>query len=91
MDEASAIATIGAQARLQENGAVGQEGFEGPEKRLELDLRVQDGKTGSMRNASRDFWNGVMDVLSAKIVDHIKNDHLDAYILTESSLFVSDQ
>jgi S-adenosylmethionine decarboxylase len=31
-----------------------------------------------------------MEKISAKIVDHIKSDKMDAYLLTESSLFVQD-
>jgi len=64
------------------------DGFEGAEKRLEIDLKPEEGK--SIRKAPREVWDKVMDAIHAKIVDHCSNDQIDAYLLTESSLFVHD-
>eukprot|EP01012_Entosiphon_sulcatum_P003017 TRINITY_DN10803_c0_g1_i1.p1 TRINITY_DN10803_c0_g1~~TRINITY_DN10803_c0_g1_i1.p1 ORF type:complete len:351 (+),score=29.35 TRINITY_DN10803_c0_g1_i1:34-1053(+) len=63
-----------------------QSGFEGAEKRLEIDLRGY----GSMRTLTREFWDNIMEVLHAQIVDAFHGQELDSYILTESSLFVYD-
>eukprot|EP01006_Ploeotia_vitrea_P050987 TRINITY_DN67516_c14_g2_i1.p1 TRINITY_DN67516_c14_g2~~TRINITY_DN67516_c14_g2_i1.p1 ORF type:complete len:378 (+),score=36.10 TRINITY_DN67516_c14_g2_i1:25-1158(+) len=71
---------------LEQNG--GEQGFEGAEKRLEIDVRgVKEGAKG-MRESSREFWDAVIDSVKAKIVHHTFNDDSDSYILTESSLFV---
>ena len=61
--------------------------FEGPEKKLELILVSPD--KGIRRNR-RDRWERVVRSSRAAIVSQISNDRIDAYLLSESSLFVWD-
>ena len=82
-DPVSAIAVVGQVAIDRPSG------FEGPEKRLEVIFRGEKAlKAGGLRQAAREEWDAIIDVLNAKIVNHVANDDLDAYVLTESSLFV---
>lgn len=62
--------------------------FEGPEKTLEVEF--QGAKNHSLRSASRQSWDTVVEKAAATILHHISNDHFDSYILSESSLFVTD-
>eukprot|EP00656_Telonema_subtile_P009555 TRINITY_DN14501_c0_g1_i4.p1 TRINITY_DN14501_c0_g1~~TRINITY_DN14501_c0_g1_i4.p1 ORF type:complete len:274 (-),score=68.97 TRINITY_DN14501_c0_g1_i4:73-894(-) len=64
------------------------EGFEGPEKRLEVNLRPVEGDSQGMRAFPRKFWDDCMVALSGAILDHEEGTHCDSYIITESSLFV---
>ncbi|MCB9592321.1 MAG: adenosylmethionine decarboxylase [Sandaracinaceae bacterium] len=61
--------------------------FEGPEKKVEL--AVVDGHP-SLRGLGDAFWRGVVRAAQAEVLSVISNDHLDAYLLSESSLFVYD-
>lgn len=61
--------------------------FDGPEKKLEICL----GKPlGNGRKRNGDTWRRVAKAGGARIVGGISNSHLDAYLLSESSLFVWD-
>ncbi len=61
--------------------------FDGPEKKLEICI----GKPiGDGRKRKGDTWRRVAGAGGAKIVGGISNSLLDAYILSESSLFVWD-
>ena len=62
--------------------------FEGPEKKLELWVRSS---TASLRAFGRPFWSTVVQAAGARILSSLSNDHCDAYLLSESSLFVYDQ
>jgi S-adenosylmethionine decarboxylase len=59
--------------------------FEGPEKKVEL--RVVDGGP-DLRALGRPFWEEVVAATKAQVISHVGNRHLDAYLLSESSLFV---
>jgi S-adenosylmethionine decarboxylase len=59
--------------------------FEGPEKKLEI---VLDKELSSLRDNSTKKWDKVVEKSQAQIISHISNDRLDAYLLSESSLFV---
>ncbi len=61
--------------------------FEGPEKKVEL--AVVDGHP-SLRSFGHDYWRGVVRAARADVLSVISNEHLDAYLLSESSLFVYD-
>jgi S-adenosylmethionine decarboxylase len=63
-------------------------GFEGPEKRLEIIVRGAAIEQRGLRAASRQEWADIINILKAQIVNHVHNDEVDAYVLTESSLFV---
>ena len=59
--------------------------FEGPEKKVEL---VVAPDTGSLRLLGREVWEEVVQKAGAKILSEMSNNHCDAYLLSESSLFV---
>jgi S-adenosylmethionine decarboxylase len=62
--------------------------FEGPEKKLEILLTAG---SSSLRELGREFWEHVVERSQATILSSISNDRLDAYLLSESSLFVTDR
>jgi S-adenosylmethionine decarboxylase len=64
------------------------QGFEGPEKRLEIIVRGKGLDDGGLRQAAQEEWAAIIAILKAQIVNKVHNEHLDAYVLTESSLFV---
>lgn len=59
--------------------------FEGPEKKLEIILAAPD--PGLRANKDR-RWNAVVNASGAEIVSSISGPDMDAYLLSESSLFV---
>ncbi|MBX3275896.1 MAG: hypothetical protein KF729_36900 [Sandaracinaceae bacterium] len=61
--------------------------FEGPEKKVELS--VVDGHP-SLRALGAPFWRGVVAAARAEVLSTIANEHVDAHLLSESSLFVYD-
>lgn len=61
--------------------------FEGSEKKLEIVFKAGQ---SSLRSKGDSFWNQVVEMSNAKILSKVSNDHLDAYLLSESSLFVWD-
>jgi S-adenosylmethionine decarboxylase len=61
--------------------------FEGAEKKIEV--IVAQGAP-ALRSLGRDFWEGIVDKATATILSSISNDVCDAYLLSESSLFVWD-
>ena len=64
-------------------------GFEGPEKRLEIIMRFTEATDNKGLFALSDTtWEAVVGSLNAQIVSRIRNEHIQSYVLTESSLFV---
>jgi len=59
--------------------------FEGSEKKFEIILHPQ---SESLRK--RSFYTNLLKKAKAQVVDQFSNSHCDAYILSESSLFVWD-
>ena len=59
--------------------------FEGPEKKLEIILFTPQVGLHSNRDGQ---WNRVVEASRAVIISGISTDDLDAYLLSESSLFV---
>jgi len=64
-------------------------GFEGPEKKIEVDYIVSPESPQGLRNIPVDDWKILLTEINCTILSHIQNDYYDAYILSESSLFVS--
>ena len=62
--------------------------FEGPEKKVEL--AVIDGYP-SLRSRELEFWYGVVRAAGADVLSVMRTDAIDAYLLSESSLFVYDE
>ncbi|WP_282110287.1 adenosylmethionine decarboxylase [Shewanella algicola] len=61
--------------------------FEGSEKKIEL---ITASTHGSLRALDSDFWTQIVSLAKADIISVIHNQHCDAYLLSESSLFVWD-
>ncbi|MEM9190665.1 MAG: adenosylmethionine decarboxylase [Myxococcota bacterium] len=61
--------------------------FEGPEKKVEL--AVHEGGR-SLRSLGHGTWERVVRSAKAEVLSRRSNDHFDAYLLSESSLFVAD-
>ena len=61
--------------------------FEGPEKKVEL--AVVD-EHPSLRELGDAFWREVVHVAGAEVVSSRRGEWIDAYLLSESSLFVYD-
>jgi S-adenosylmethionine decarboxylase len=61
--------------------------FEGSEKKLEIILMSPDPE---LRINDDGRWNRIVEACGAKIISRISSRRLDAYLLSESSLFVWD-
>ncbi len=61
--------------------------FEGSEKRLEI---IVTANSARLRLLKRDFWVKLVACANAEILSQVSNQACDAYLLSESSLFVWD-
>jgi len=61
--------------------------FEGSEKKIEV---VVSSTTPSLRQLGDGFWAAIVASANAEILSKMSNTYCDAYILSESSLFVWD-
>jgi S-adenosylmethionine decarboxylase len=61
--------------------------FEGPEKKVELALLPGQ---PSLRARGRAYWEMIVEKSRAQILSSVSNESMDAYLLSESSLFVTD-
>ena len=61
--------------------------FEGPEKKLEV---VVTPDFPSLRALGDEAWRTVVESAGAKVLSVLRTEHADAYLLSESSLFVFD-
>ncbi len=61
--------------------------FEGSEKKFELSVVAG---TDSLRNIPKSIYDQCVNKSEAKILSIVSSDHCDAYLLSESSLFVWD-
>ena len=68
-----------------------QSPFEGSEKRLQLHFRPHAAvsELQGLRRLSRETLDHLMALAGCDIVSKMSNDDVDAYVLSESSLFVS--
>ncbi|KAK4114732.1 S-adenosylmethionine decarboxylase [Canariomyces notabilis] len=68
--------------------------FEGPEKLLEVwfspsSTALPPGvKENGLKAVSPSTWEGMLDQVNCKVLSIVKSDHVDAYLLSESSMFV---
>jgi len=72
-------------------------GFEGPEKRLEIDFKrklyptnedINAGVLSGLRGIPQETWQDMLDYAKCTIISHTQNEYFDAFVLSESSLFV---
>jgi len=65
-------------------------GFEGPEKKLEIDFISRNGNpcAKGLRNIHQAEWSELLTYAKCSILSCTSNDYFDAYVLSESSLFV---
>jgi len=63
-------------------------GFEGPEKKLELEFKKNKAFPEGFRSISSEEWQKILDLVHCTIISQTKGTHFDAYVLSESSLFV---
>jgi S-adenosylmethionine decarboxylase len=61
--------------------------FEGAEKKVEIAI---DTAQPSLRSAGDAYWERIVSVAGASVLSRIRNDCCDAFLLSESSLFVFD-
>lgn len=61
--------------------------FEGSEKKIEV---ILDRSLPSLRQLPRTYWEELAQAAQAQILSEVSNDHMTAYLLSESSLFVYD-
>ena len=59
--------------------------FEGSEKKVEV---VVGPEAPNLRFLGRDYWSRIVAEANAAIISVISNEVCDAYLLSESSLFV---
>ncbi|KAF7563410.1 hypothetical protein G7046_g721 [Stylonectria norvegica] len=68
--------------------------FEGPEKLLEVWFAPSPSSlprgtsTNGLKAVSADTWVGMLDMVNCKILSVLNSDTVDAYLLSESSMFV---
>ncbi len=67
-----------------------EQGFEGPEKNLQVIFNKFYYDTGTLRSISQERWQEMLNYAKCKIISSISNEKWIAYILSESSLFVYD-
>lgn len=66
--------------------------FEGTEKLLEIWFgRRSESNTANcdLRVISRSTWEKILEIVKCTIISFKKNDYMDAYVLSESSMFVA--
>ena len=68
--------------------------FEGPEKLLEVwfapsaDGLPPTAKENGLKAVSEETWTPMLDMVNCKVLSVLRSDHVDAYLLSESSMFV---
>jgi len=63
-------------------------GFEGPEKRLEIDFKHNPGSLNGLRDIPQATWQEMLDYAKCTIISRCSNEYFDSFVLSESSLFV---
>ncbi len=64
--------------------------FEGPEKNLEMDFTLPCSTSKGCRLLTRAQLVSILNFANCQILSSISNPHMDAYVLSESSLFVTN-
>jgi len=61
------------------------------EKKFEIKYRIPENyptSSGGLRDVDEQEWGYLLNSFGCNILNHVKNEHFDAYLLSESSLFV---
>jgi S-adenosylmethionine decarboxylase len=69
-------------------GSLHHDCFEGPEKTIEVCFEPGIGNENGLRDLTRQQLDHLCTQAKCTILSHISSNHLDAYVLSESSLFV---
>ena len=75
---------------LQIESSPEEQGFEGPEKNLQVIFSKIYFDTGTLRSINQERWQEMLNYAKCKILTTKENEKCIAYILSESSLFVYD-
>ncbi|KAH8410677.1 hypothetical protein KR009_011754 [Drosophila setifemur] len=67
----------------------GEHFFEGVEKLLEIWFEESPNSEDDLRNISRSDWENVLSRVNCEIISTSNNNIIDAFVLSESSMFVS--
>ncbi|KAL7267200.1 spermidine resistance protein [Rhizina undulata] len=68
--------------------------FEGPEKLLEVwftpspEILPPTTRPDGLKSISQKRWEVMLEIVKCKVLSTIRNEHVDAYLLSESSMFV---
>ncbi|KAH6665633.1 putative S-adenosylmethionine decarboxylase proenzyme [Halenospora varia] len=68
--------------------------FEGPEKLLEVWFAPDEHslppgvKKNGLKAVPAETWKDMLDLVNCKVLSVVESDHIDAYLLSESSMFV---
>ncbi|XP_037961024.1 S-adenosylmethionine decarboxylase proenzyme [Teleopsis dalmanni] len=62
--------------------------FEGVEKLLEISFCDSPNKDADLRDVSSIVWEELLKKVKCEIISCSRNDHIDAYVLSESSMFI---
>lgn len=87
-DEPDAIDDLEADTQTTNDNLDEPHCFEGPEKNLEVCFTPGVGPVGGCRNLSREQLDALCAEAKCTILSQITNQYIDAYVLSESSLFV---
>jgi len=68
--------------------SVSPSGFEGPEKRLEIDFIENASAPLGLRVLPKKTWQDMCTLAKCTIIGHTRNEYFDSFVLSESSLFV---
>ncbi|XP_068140373.1 S-adenosylmethionine decarboxylase proenzyme [Drosophila tropicalis] len=63
--------------------------FEGVEKLLEIWFEESSNPNDDLRSISRTQWENLLIFVKCEIISFSRNQHIDAFVLSESSMFVS--
>lgn len=67
----------------------------GPEKLLEVwfapaaNALPPGAKKDGLKSVPAETWKGMLDMVNCKVLSILESDHVDAYLLSESSMFIS--
>ncbi|XP_041982382.1 S-adenosylmethionine decarboxylase proenzyme isoform X2 [Aricia agestis] len=76
-----------AETEIISNSENNDQFFEGVEKLIEIWFTPE--KNADLRKITRQQWDNVLKIVGCEIISFTQSDQVDAYVLSESSMFVS--